>query len=151
MFRDCKVLTSLDLSNFNTSSVTNMSYMFRGCDSLAGIDLGSFDTSSVTNMSNMFYGCNSLTNLDLSNFNTSSVTSMSYMFYGCDNITTIYVSNLWTIDAIKSGNGINVFSYCGSLVGGNGTTYSYSKTNYTYAKIDEEGSPGYFTYKESTI
>ena len=34
MFYDCKSLTNLDLSNFNTQNVTNMGEMFSGCNSL---------------------------------------------------------------------------------------------------------------------
>ena len=34
MFRDCSSLTKIDLSNFNTKNVTNMSFMFLGCSSL---------------------------------------------------------------------------------------------------------------------
>jgi len=34
MFSGCKLLTNIDLSNFNTQNVTNMSDMFWGCESL---------------------------------------------------------------------------------------------------------------------
>ena len=34
--------------------------MFFGCNSLTNIDLSNFNTQNVTNMSDMFYGCNSL-------------------------------------------------------------------------------------------
>ena len=34
MFRECESLTNINLSNFNTQNVTNMSYMFFGCNSL---------------------------------------------------------------------------------------------------------------------
>ena len=34
MFDDCSSLTNLNLSNFNTQNVTDMSYMFSGCDLL---------------------------------------------------------------------------------------------------------------------
>ena len=34
MFSDCKSLTNLDLSNFNTQSATDMSYMFYSCEKL---------------------------------------------------------------------------------------------------------------------
>lgn len=40
-------LTSIDLSNFDTSSVTDMSFMFSSSQRLASIDLSSFDTSKV--------------------------------------------------------------------------------------------------------
>jgi surface protein len=34
MFNGCSSLTSLDLSNFDTSNVTTMQYMFQDCTSL---------------------------------------------------------------------------------------------------------------------
>lgn len=71
MFYGCKNLTTLDLSRFNTSKVTNMSSMFNGCKSLTTLDVSNFDTVNVTDMSYMFYFCTSLTTLDLSRFNVS--------------------------------------------------------------------------------
>ena len=68
----------LDLSNFNTSNVTDMSYMFYESQATT-LDLSNFNTSKVTDMSNMFLGSGATT-LDLSNFNTSKVTSMGGMF-----------------------------------------------------------------------
>ena len=68
----------LDLSNFNTSNVTDMSYMFYESQATT-LDLSSFDTSNVTDMSNMFLG-SWATTLDLSSFDTSKVTSMGGMF-----------------------------------------------------------------------
>jgi surface protein len=55
MFDNCRKLINLDVSNFDTSSVTNMTYMFGLCEALANLDLSGFDTSQVTDMSNMFY------------------------------------------------------------------------------------------------
>ncbi len=89
MFGVCPSLISLDLSNFNTSKVTNMSNMFFECSSLTSLDLSGFNTSKVTNMYRMFEGCSSLISLDLSNFNTSNVTSMESMFEGCSSLTSI--------------------------------------------------------------
>jgi surface protein len=57
MFSNCSSLTSVDLSNFDTSNVTNMEFMFRNCSSLTSIDLSSFDISNVTSMMSMFSGC----------------------------------------------------------------------------------------------
>ena len=34
MFSECRSLTNINLSNFNTQNVTNMSLMFYGCKSL---------------------------------------------------------------------------------------------------------------------
>ena len=51
MFCYCIYLTSLDLSDFDTYNVTNMSYMFSFCNYLTDLDLSNFNTSKVTNMS----------------------------------------------------------------------------------------------------
>ena len=44
--------------------------MFEGCSSLKYLDLSDFNTKKVTNMSRMFDQCESLISLNLSNFNT---------------------------------------------------------------------------------
>ena len=61
MFYECFDIISIDLSNFDTSSVTNMEFMFSCCSSLTSLDLSNFNTQKVTDMKNMFYNCNSLT------------------------------------------------------------------------------------------
>ena len=76
MFAQCSSLTSLDLSSFNTSKVTDMRGLFDGCKNLTSLNVSSFNTSNVKYMDAMFRGCSSLTSLDLSNFNTSHVVSM---------------------------------------------------------------------------
>ena len=84
MFQNCNELVYLDLTNFDTSKVTDMSYMFSTCIKLKEIKgINNFITINVINMWGMFAECNELVNLDLSNFNTSKVTDMSYMFYKC--------------------------------------------------------------------
>ena len=93
MFAGCKNLEGVDLSNFNTQSVTSMYRMFEGCEKIKNIDLSNFDTSNVTDMGQMFSQCQSLTSLDLSNFNTKNVTNMSFMFYDCQRLTSLDVSN----------------------------------------------------------
>ena len=113
MFYDCQKLTVLDLSNFNTSNVTDMSNMFYGCQKLTPLDLSSLDTSQVTNMGSMFYTCFNLTDLDLSNFNTSKVTSMSNMFYYCRNLTDLDLSNL---DTSKVTSFYQTFYRCNKIV-----------------------------------
>jgi len=41
--------------------VTDMEGMIQGCSSLESLDVSNWDTSNVTNMSSMFAGCSSLT------------------------------------------------------------------------------------------
>ena len=97
MFYQMYNLTSLNLSNFDTSKVTNMSSMFYGMSRLTSLDLSNFDTSKVTNMSYMFAGMlYSLTTLNISNFDTSKVTDMHWMFNSMDNLTTLNLSNFDT-------------------------------------------------------
>ena len=69
-----------------------MKNMFYECSLLKSIDLSNFDTSSVTTMESMFYTCSSLKSIDLSNFNTSSLDpsyGMNSMFNGVSNLKYI--------------------------------------------------------------
>ena len=136
MFYDCT--TSFNLSNFDTSKMTDMSWMFGYCSRFMSLDLSSFDTSNVTDMSYMFEDCSGLTLLDLSNFNTENVTDMHYMFKYCDSLTTINVSNQWNTDSVKFS--IKMFKKCYSL-----PNFNQDKTNVEMAKPVEQG--GYLTLK----
>ncbi|HAC4846461.1 TPA_asm: BspA family leucine-rich repeat surface protein [Listeria monocytogenes] len=109
LFRYSEV-TSLDLSNLDTSSVTDMSSMFDRND-LTSLDLSNLDTSNVTNMAFMFYNSTG-TSIDVSNFDTSSVTSMYAMFSSCDVATSIDVSNFNTSNVTNMGS---MFSYTSAV------------------------------------
>ena len=144
MFDGCS-LKELDVSGFDTSNVTNMSRMFMCCASLTELDVSGFDTSNVTNMDWMFYECRSLKELDVSGFDTSNVTNMGKMFSNCGSLVTIYASS--SADWNHHVYGPNMFEDCKVLKGGNGTKYSSSNVFVTYAHVDTEGNPGYFTAK----
>ena len=107
MFYHCSSLTSLDLNNFNTSKVTNMSNMFFNCSSLTNLDLSGFNTSSVTTMNDMFSWCESLTSIKLSSFNTSKVTNMKSMFYNCSSLISLDVSGFNTSNVTNMSNMFN--------------------------------------------
>lgn len=79
MFGSCTGLTSLSLSNFNTSSVTNMAEMFKSCNKLTDLSLSSFNTTKVTTMYCMFKDCKGLKYLSLSSFDMSNVTNVNGM------------------------------------------------------------------------
>ena len=96
MFLGMSNLTTLNLSNFNTSQVTNMSSMFGFMSNLTSLNLSNFDTSQVTNMAGMFFNILLLTTLDFSSFNTSKVTSMSNMFNNMPSLTTLDLSSFDT-------------------------------------------------------
>ena len=95
LFSQCNALVSIgDVSNWNTSSVTIMEFMFDRCSSLtSSLNLSNWNTSNVTTMKALFQNCSSLTSLDVSNWNTSNVTNMSWLFYGCSSLTSLDVSN----------------------------------------------------------
>ena len=57
MFSECSSLKELNLSNFNTDNVTDMSWMFCGCSSLKELNLSNFNTNNVIYMGSMFKGC----------------------------------------------------------------------------------------------
>ena len=112
MFSLCYSLTSLDVSGFDTSNVTNMSRMFEDCAYLTSLDVSGFDTSNVTDMSGMFSHCYSLTSLDVSGFNTSNVTDMSGMFEDCADLTSLDVSGFDTSNVTDMSR---MFEYCKNL------------------------------------
>ena len=176
MFHSCSTLTALDISGFNTSNVTDMSFMFGdagvgGCSRLTALDVSGFDTSNVTDMRGIFSNCAGLTALDVSGFDTSNVTNMRAMFYRCTGLKTLDVSgfdtsNVTDMQSMFAGckkmaviyvsdrfaseqvtNGENCFKSCASLVGGNGTAYSEEHIDVSYARIDTPERPGYFTAK----
>ena len=142
-------LTELNLSNFNTSKVTNMSTMFASCANLTSLNIKSFDTSIVVDMNSMFEGCSSLTSLDISNFDTSKVENMSKMFKNCSNIETIYVSDDFVITSLSTTieSSTEMFLNDEKLVGGKGTIYDENHIDKSYARIDEPNinKKGYFT------
>lgn len=94
-------IESIDISHFNTSACTNMSFMFIGCSNLKTLNLSNFDTSSCINMGAMFEDCSGLISLDISNWNTSSCTDISFMFYGCSSLGEIDVSN-WDVSKVTN-------------------------------------------------
>ena len=64
LFNQCGSLTSLNLSNFNTKNVTDMSFMFFGCGMLEHLIINpkKFILDNVIDMKYMFYECFSINN-----------------------------------------------------------------------------------------
>lgn len=87
MFNNCYY--DIDLSKFDTRNVTNMCCMFACSSNLVELDLSSFNTSKVEYIQCMFGGCTSLISLDLSNFDARSFKDYGYMFVDCNKLTYI--------------------------------------------------------------
>ena len=133
MFRGMSNLTTLNLSNFDTSQVTNMDSMLASVSNLTTIDLSSFDTSKVTDISAMFYDSSNLTTLNLSNFDTSQVTNMQDMFYGMRNLTTL---NLSSFDTSKVTDMSLMFYNMSSLTTLNLSNFDTSQVINMYSMFD---------------
>ena len=94
MFNECCELKYLNLSNFDTSNVTDMSYMFYCCEKMKEIKgINKFNTIRVGDMKQMFNECKELEYLDLSNFKTQIVNSMRSMFENCNKLKYLNLSN----------------------------------------------------------
>lgn len=133
----CTSLTALDVSNFDTSKVTNMSHMFEECSKLTSLDLSKFNTSNVTSMYDMFKGCSGLTSLDLSKFNTSNVTDMRYMFAGCSGLTSLDVSNFNTSNVTNMSCMFGPSSFWGA---GCSSLTSLNVSNFDTSKVTDMSS-----------
>ena len=104
MFAHTKNLTKIIFGeHFNTSNVKSMYEMFCNTYMLKSIDLSRIDTSSVTNMGHMFYG-SGVETLDLSTFDTSNVTAMDWMFASVSKITSLDLSSFNTSNVKNMNN-----------------------------------------------
>lgn len=83
----------VNANDFDTSQITDMSFMLSNLSNLKSIDVSNWDTSNVTDMTYLFQGDLALNNLDVSKWNTSNVTDMSYLFNQISSLTSLDVSN----------------------------------------------------------
>ena len=96
MFKDCKRLEKVNLTDFSTKNVSNMEYMFYNCNNLGEIDLSFFETKKVISMENMFSKCIKLEELLLFSFNTKNVINMKNMFSDCSHLTYLDLTSFNT-------------------------------------------------------
>lgn len=114
MFYGCRSLTTLDLSNFRTSSITNMDNMFLNCQQLISLNIQNFDTSNVEHMNRIFYHCSSLISLNINSFNTSNVVQPQFCFDGVGNEIILFVdsSKSESISNLIPANSNNCSDHC---------------------------------------
>ena len=118
MFKFTSALKVIDVSGWNTGSVTDMAGMFdrTGLETIA---LDDWDVSNVTDMSRMFQLCTKLTTLNLGKWNVSKVTTMLGMFLGHVDfgggvpITTIGDVSGWDVSSVTDMN--SMFQLCDKL------------------------------------
>ncbi|HBI5902257.1 TPA: BspA family leucine-rich repeat surface protein, partial [Listeria monocytogenes] len=121
MFMNTHSLSSVDVSNFDTRQVKDMSEMFYGTG-IDALDLSSFDTSQVTNMNGMFFLSN-LKQVNLANFDTSQVTDMGSMFSRA-NFTSL---NLSSFNTSQVTNMASMFDRAGEVSSLNLSNFDTSK------------------------
>lgn len=133
MFYNASSLKRFNGTGWNTSTVTNASYMFQNCTDLEQVEM---DFHSITdanelfanctklvnvspiNMARpetayrMFYRCHSLKQLDTSQLNMNFITDCVEMFYDCRSLEQLDTSN-WTMNCLKHGK--HMFALCNSL------------------------------------
>ena len=126
LFKDCYFVSEIDLSKFDTSQVTSMSYMFSDCYKLTSLNLSNFNTSKVQYMIRIFGGCQKIKSIDVSKFNTSNVLDMSKMFQGCNNLISL---NLTNFDTSKVTNMVKMFNSCTVLKSLNLSNFDTSKVS----------------------
>ena len=165
-FSSCHRLKSIDLSSFNTKSATDMTAMFANCFDLEELDLSAFDTSKLVYADRMFanhgesvfvYEGNvtvknnnphsSLKVINLSSFKlTGERIWVDEMFDANYNLETIYATTDFVDgNILYAGPYHTMFAGCTKLVGGNGTKFSAENKGESFACIDTDDTPGYFT------
>ena len=88
-------LESIDFNGvFDTSKVTDMTYMFSLCESLEALDVSSFDTSNVKAVSAMFSECSNLKSLDLRNFDFQNISKTDQIFEWCTGLKEVKANKL---------------------------------------------------------
>ena len=137
-------------SDWDTSIVTDMSYMFYDAGYSANtftLDLSDWNTSNVTGMSYMFHNAGRFATtftLDLSDWNTSNVTNMSNMFQSVGYSATTFTLNLSGWNTSNVTNMSYMFSYAGysattfalDLSGWNTSSVTRMNDMFSYAGFD---------------
>ena len=120
MFRET-LITELDLSNFDTRKVTNLSYsvygMFSDAKELRTLIFGENCTfEKALHLEGMFLHCSNLTHLNLQFFDFTTIDgdrNVSGMFNGCSNLITLTGSEKFYL---KSGSNVtDMFKNCTKL------------------------------------
>ena len=92
MFGSCSNLTSVDVSNWDMSNVTDFQELFRGSSVRNIIGINKWNVSKVDKFGRMFAGCN-LDTLDISNWNFASVSNFAGIFDQSPKINKLIMKN----------------------------------------------------------
>ena len=114
MFRNCSNLIEIKgIKNWVTSKVTDVSYMFYAC-SIASLDLSYWDTSSLTNLKDFITSCGKLISLNLTNWPSDNVNTIISQLSASPSTSTLYGTVVIDESTLPSGwvyefNNVNLF------------------------------------------
>lgn len=104
LFNKCESLTSIDISDWDFSKVTDAQQVFCNCSNL--VDLKLPDNFGFTDMYSMFYGCKSLSpDTDFSKIDVSKTTQLRYFFQSAlYNFDTVDLTS-WDVSKVQNFQG----------------------------------------------
>ena len=101
MFEGCKLLTRLDLRNFDMDNVRAATNMFAGCSSLREVLVDGWNLERLSVADSMFYNCTSLQSLDTSKWNLGNLSNGSSMFQNCTSLQSLDTSK-WNLGNLNT-------------------------------------------------
>lgn len=108
-----KNIKTVDISEWEMSQATDLSYMFKACEYIEEFKLSDWNVTNVRKFIGMFSLCDNLKTLDLSKWKTLSAQNMKYMFNKCENLKTIGDISKWNIKQVLDFN--HMFDHCRNL------------------------------------
>jgi len=101
-----------DIHNWDTTYVTDMSYLFCCCQELVSLpNISSWNTSNVEDMSNMISYCSNIKSLpDISKWDTKNVRNMSHMLANDIMLNSIPNISEWKVSKVE--NTEHMFTHC---------------------------------------
>ncbi len=112
MFDGVLSLEKLNITNLNTKNVESMNSMFSNIGSIGvkNLDLSKWDTSNLRDISRMFTSNYSIEKINVSNWNTSKITKMEDAFSGTHNLKEIKGIENWDTLNVKTIRNMFAFS-----------------------------------------
>lgn len=130
MFKNCRSLESIDLSDLNFSEQWSLSGMFENCTSLKTVSFGEVDLSEIEYFDEMFLGCVSLEKVSFPQQVTLKPKTTYSMFEGCSNLISFDFAG-WDTSGLE--NMARMFSQCTSLKGMNLSNLDLDRVNYIFS------------------
>ena len=132
---------NLDITNMDTSGITDLEEAFRENTVIKTINAKGCDFSRCSNLDHTLYSCTSLTTLNVTNCSFAYWAQLSFCMAYCTNLTTIYYHST-TSPFFPTGN-----SYWGykstKLVGAGPTSYADDYgTQGQYFRVGTSSQPG---------